>query len=215
MLAPIDISVPVRRDMPTWPGSVGFSARRQSTAGDGADATVSILTMDAHCGTHVDAPSHVLPGGKTMGSVSLETLVGEVFVADLRSAERIGVEDLERAGIPARAGRLLLRTRNSELWEEPGHDFRTDYVALTPAAARWAVERRIRLIGVDYLSVQEYEDGPETHRILLEAGVVIVEGLDLRNAAPGRHVLVCLPIRIDDAEAAPARAILLPAGGAA
>jgi arylformamidase len=204
--------VPLANGMPVWPGSVGFELTKTSTAGDGADATVSVVHADFHCGTHVDAPAHFVPGGAEIDDVPLETLVGPAFVVDLPRAERIGREELEELDLPADVERLLLRTRNSSLWADPQHDFRRDYVALTPDGARWVVGRGIKVVGVDYLSVQLFDDGPETHQLLLGAGVTIIEGLDLRAATPGLHTLVCLPVRIAGAEAAPARAVLLPAG---
>lgn len=197
--------------MPVWPGSAGFQLVRTSTAGEGADATVSVMHADLHCGTHVDAPSHFVPGGAEIDSLPLDTWIGQAVVADLPNVERIGSSELGNLELPAAVDRLLLRTRNSSLWLDPKHVFSRNYAALTVDGARWIVNRGIRVVGVDYLSVQLYDDGPKTHQLLLGAGVVIIEGLDLRAATSGLYTLVCLPVRIEGAEAAPARAVLLSA----
>ena len=110
--------------------------------------------------------------------------------------------------LPNGTTRLLLHTRNSELWERGVTEFRKDFVALTSDAAQWLVDQGIRLIGVDYLSVHRYGDGPLTHQILLRAGIIIVEGLNLTDVAPGKYELICLPLRLDGADGAPARAVL-------
>jgi arylformamidase len=117
---------------------------------------------------------------------------------------------LESFALPEETTRLLVKTRNSDLWANAGHAFNPDFVALDAQAARWVVNRDIRLVGVDYLSVQRFSDkDTATHRVLLEAGVVIVEGLDMRQVTPGRYQLVCLPLKLSGCDGAPARTILI------
>jgi arylformamidase len=176
----------------------------------GDDVNVSRLEMDVHCGTHVEGPLHFIDGGEPLEAIPLSVLVGAAHVASVPAAERIGPRELEAAGVPADTERLLLRTRNSELRLADESGFRRDYVALTVDGARWLAEHGIRLIGIDYLSVQCFGDDAETHRVLMRAGVAILEGLDLSAAAPGKYRLTCLPLCIAGAEAAPARAILEP-----
>ncbi len=171
--------------------------------------TVSRLDLDLHTGTHVESALHYVEGGDPIETVSLETLVGPAIVVDLRAADAIGPEELDAAGIPDGTERLLLRTRNSGLLQ-PGEDFRRDFVGLTVDGARWIVGRSFRLIGTDYLSIQRFDDEPETHRVLMRAGVAILEGLDLSAVDPGAYRLTCLPIKLESTEAAPARAILEP-----
>ena len=203
----IDISLRLRADMPTWPGSPGVRIRQTRTIASGNPANESTLEMDVHCGTHVEAPLHFIDGADPMGSIPLEVLVGPARVEHLPDAESIGPDEL--AGVPPGTERLLLRTRNSELW--PSADgFREDFVALTLEGARWIADHGIKLVGVDYLSVQRWGDDPETHRVLMRAGVAILEGIDLGNAPAGDYRLTCLPLRIETTEAAPARAILEP-----
>jgi arylformamidase len=128
----------------------------------------------------------------------------------LPDADRISSGDLETLNLPGSTRRLLLKTRNSKLWEMPSPRFEPDYVALDPDAARWIVDKGIRLVGVDYLSVQRFADSEATtHRVLLEAGVVIVEGLNLTSVAPGPYRLVCLPLKLVGSDGAPARTILI------
>jgi arylformamidase len=135
-------------------------------------------------------------------------MVGDALVAYLPEVTEITAGVLGDLTLPEGTERLLIRTHNSELWAEETTEFMKDYAALTETGAQWVVEHRIRLIGVDYVSVQRYGDGPLTHQILLEAGVVILEGLSLIDVAPGRYELICLPLKLVDADGAPARAVL-------
>jgi arylformamidase len=208
MSEPIDISVRLVAGMPVWPDSVGISVRRSRSFAAGDGVNVSRIDMDVHCGTHVEGPLHFLDGGAPLDAFPLDVFVGPAFVAHLPDADVIGPPELERAAIPMGVERLLLRTRNSEFWQAEDQSFRTDYAALSSEGAAWIVGRGIRLVGSDYLSVQRFDDDPETHRVLMRAGVVILEGVNLSDVAPGQYRLTCLPMRLGDAEAAPARAIL-------
>jgi arylformamidase len=210
----IDISVPLKTDMPTWPDSVGLRLIRTMSLEEGDTANVSRLDCDVHMGTHVDAPWHFLKDGFTVDAMSLDVLIGPAVVGYLPEAGVITPSELASLNLPASTKRLLLRTRNSELWAAGVTEFRKDYVALSAEAARWIVDRGIRLVGIDYLSVQSYEDDPLTHQILMKAGIIIVEGLNLAGVQPGSYELICLPIRLVGADGAPVRAVLrtLPTG---
>lgn len=205
--------MPLSASTPTWPASPGFSSRSHLALADGDVANATELRLDAHCGTHVDAPRHFVAGGATIDEVGLAELVGRAWVADVTGHRAIDADVLEACDIPAGTRRLLLATDNAS---RPGMDrapFQEDYVALTPAAAAWIVRRpEIRLVGIDYLSIQRYADPPDVHEILLGAGVLVLEGLDLRGATPGPWTLMCLPLRVTGVEAAPARAVLLEDG---
>jgi arylformamidase len=194
--------------MPVWPGSPGFRLIQTLSLARGDVANNSRLESDIHVGTHVDAPWHFLQDGATVERAPLDTLVGPAVVAYLPEARAVTAAALEGLELGETPQRLLLRTSNSELWRRGVREFREDFVALTVDAARWLVHRGVRLVGVDYLSVQRFHDGPETHEVLLRAGVVIVEGLDLSAVTPGRYELLCLPLKIVGAEGAPARAAL-------
>jgi len=205
----IDISVPLHSGIPTWPGSPGFRLFQTMRMDDGEVANVSQLETDVHIGTHVDAPWHFVAGGKTIEQLSLEVLMGTAVVGYLPEVSAVTPEDLEALALPRQTKRLLLRTRNSQLWANEVSEFQTDFVALTADAAQWVVNQGIQLIGVDYLSVQRYYDSPLTHEILLGAGVVIVEGLNLTDVTPGLYDLVCLPLKLVGSDGAPARAVLI------
>jgi arylformamidase len=192
--------------MATWPAEPGpqINLIKEMAAGDSAD--VSSLSLGVHTGTHVDAPRHFIPGAAGVDSLPLEALCGPAKVVQVQDRRSIRVEELERAALDG-AERVLFRTRNSDEWTDS--EFIEDFVYLDPAAAAWLVKKGIRLVGVDYLSVEAFRAAePATHRTLLGAGVVIVEGLDLREVTAGDYFLTCLPLKLAGADGAPARAIL-------
>jgi arylformamidase len=206
----IDVTLPVSANLPVWPGDDGPRLERSLTIAGGAPANVSRLATGVHVGTHVDAPVHFIDGAEGVETLPLEAMVGPCLVVEIGGAPEITRAHLDAANVPAGTERLLIKTGNSKLWNRLDHPFYEDFAALTPDAARWVVERRIRLIGIDYLSIQRYRGDPEyaTHHTLLGAGVVIVEGLDLRSVAPGRYGLACLPMKLVGSDGAPARVIL-------
>jgi arylformamidase len=205
----IDITLLISPASVTWPGQPPVSVSHVRHLDRGDHATVSQITMSVHTGTHVDAPSHFLRGGATLDEVDLDLLVGPAVVVDAEEVAELAPEVLERLRIPPGTERLLIRTRNSDRWAAGETAFRQDYVGLTPAAAQWLVGRAVRLLGTDYLSVAAWQHSVATHHMLLRAGVVLLEGLDLSRAGAGAYQLVCLPLRIAQSEGAPARAILI------
>ena len=205
MSKPIDISLRLHPDIPIWPGSDGFRIRRALALANGDQANVSTIQMDVHCGTHVEGPLHFIDDGAAVEAFPLEVFTGRAQVIHLPDADSIGPAEL--AAVLAGTERLLIRTTNSETWARRT-TFDGDYVALTADAARWIADRRLRLVGIDSLSIQRWGDDPETHRILMRAGVAILEGVDLSAVAPGEYRLTCLPLRLGGAEASPVRAIL-------
>lgn len=204
----IDITVPLRHGIPIWPDSTGIQLTRPKRLEAGDSSNLSQLSCDVHTATHVDAPSHFIENGLTVERLPLEVMVGLCFVAYLPEATEITADCLADMDIPPDTKRLLLRTCNSELWTAKNNTFKKNYVALTDDAVRWVVEQKIGLIGVDYLSVQQYRDDCLTHQILLGAGVVILEGLNLADVKPGSYELICLPLKLTGAEGAPARVVL-------
>lgn len=199
-----DISIPISPDMPVWPGDVNAEITPASRISEGAGSNVSILRFSTHCGTHVDPPLHFIEGGDSVDQLPLDVLVGECLVHKVESPV-IRIEDLE--GIPEGLERIIFKTGNSELWDKPG--FQADYAYLDADAAEWLVNRGIRLVGTDYLSVDKMNSGHMTHICLLHAGVVILEDLDCSEVPRGMYTLVCLPLRIKGGDGAPARAILM------
>jgi arylformamidase len=210
----IDISAPLIEELPQWPGSPGVRCELMQSLAGGDDANVSLLEMDVHCGTHIDAPAHMLEGGATMGAVDLDRLNGPTYVAEIGPAEAIEPADLERAAIPSDTDRVLLRTQNSEDETRYKVPFTKEFSALTTAAAEWLRDRDIRVVGIDYLSIQRFEDPIDTHLVLLGAGVSIIEGLDLGAVESGWYEMLCLPLSLPGAEAAPARVALRVVGEA-
>jgi arylformamidase len=204
-----DISISLSPTMPTYPGDPAVSIEPMLQIARGDAANVSRLSFGNHSGTHVDPPAHFIPGGATVDQLDLQILYGPARVVDMTRVEAIvTARDLARARIPRRAARVLLKTRNSELWARAG--FQKDFVALAQDAAQWLVGRGVKLVGVDYLSIEAFDARePRAHRALLDAGVIVVEGLNLRGIAPGNYTLACLPLKIRDGDGAPARAILI------
>ena len=208
----LDISLPVRPDMLVWPGDPAVAVEPSSRIVDGDPANVSQLRLGTHTGTHVDPPSHFLEGAGTADELPLDVLVGDAVVADLTGLPGpIGPDELDGVEVPEGTVRLLLKTDNSRLWDDgPSPAFPDRYVAVSPAGARWLVDRGVRLVGTDFLSIEEKDaPGHPTHVTLLSAGVVIVEGLHLSAVAPGAYTLACLPIKVAGGDGAPARALLL------
>jgi arylformamidase len=203
-----DITLTARADMPHWPGSSGLKITATERIGEGDDYNVSTLHSDLHVGTHVDAPWHCVENGDTVDRLPLEVLVGPTYVAHLRERAVITSTDLDNLQLPPTISRLLLRTDNSELWRSGVSEFRKDFVGLDRAAAEWVVRRGIQLLGTDYFSVEPYDSGPLVHRVLLGANVVLLEGLNLADVEPGVYELICLPIKLEGADGAPARAVL-------
>lgn len=207
-----DVSLAITPGLPRWPGSPPIELERTSRIEAGANSNSSRLALGVHTGTHVDAPLHFLPGKPGVDQLPLDVLAGPAHVAYLPRAEQVTAAALESAGVPPRVRRLLLRTRNSNFWRDRLPDFQEEFAGLTPDGAVWVVSRRIQLIGVDYLSVAPYKQSRPTHEVLLKAGVVVVEGLNLDRIRPGRYEFVCLPLKLVDADGAPARAILIERG---
>jgi arylformamidase len=174
--------------------------------------TVSHFRLGAHAGTHVDAPNHFLIGGGGIDSLPLDTLIGPAHVfAVPESAPTITAELLEHGGIPPDATRLLAKTRNSG-WSSSDQAFVEDYVAFDESAAAWCLERGIRLLGIDYLSIEPFDAdtrGFPVHTALLGAGVVIVESLELAEVEAGAYELIVAPLLVPGSDGAPARAVLI------
>jgi len=205
-----DISLTISPNLPTWPGDSRVEIEQSESMDKGAHANVTRISASVHIGTHVDAPHHFLNDGRTVEQLPLEVLSGPCYVVQLPDGvEAITSEVLERVEITPDMKRILFGTRNSHLWAKGETKFQTDFVAITEDGAQWLVGHGIQLVGVDYLSVAPYGDSVPTHKILLEAGVVVVEGLNLSKVMRGFYDLYCLPLKIAGSDGAPARAILI------
>ena len=211
MATVVDITLPIRTGQLSWPGDPPVSVRPFFQMATGDAANVSEVRLSSHTGTHVDPPAHFLEGGATVDQLPLGVLIGPAVVVDLTGRPGpLGPADLEGLNLPGGTERVLMKTDNSARWVERLDTFPGDYVALAPAGAAWMVERGVRLVGADFLSVEEPgAPGHPTHVTLLSAGVVILEGLDLSAVTPGPYELVCLPLLLAGCDGAPARAVLL------
>lgn len=206
-MAVYDVSVPLRPGMPTYAGEPGPALDFQKLIARGDSANVSVLSLGSHTGTHVDAPHHFLDGAATVEAMSLDALIGPAQVIEHAKARHITAVDVAAAAIPPGTTRLLLKTPNSRFWDHD--DFHTDFVGLTGDAASWLVERGFVLVGIDYLSIEQFRSAThEVHKTLLAAGVVIVEGLDLRWVPQGSYTIACAPLKVVGADGAPARVFL-------
>ncbi len=203
-----DISVPVREGMPIYHDNPGFEIHLDSRIADGAGVNISKITMGAHTGTHIDGARHFFDDGPGTEALPLDAMCGRCEVVELASVGRgpIGEATLRGAAIPAGTERLLLKTPNSLLWERD--EFTHDFARLDGGGATYALEIGLRLIGIDYLSIGDHD----AHVALLGAGVVALEGLDLRAVEPGPYELLCLPLRLLGSDGAAARAVLRDLG---
>lgn len=203
----IDVSMELGRGMPSYPGDTPFMRKELRSISMGDDLVLSEITMGSHSGTHVDAPSHFLEEGETVDELPLDAFSGPAKVLDLTVASAaIGREDLASARISG-GDIALLKTRNSMSLKEP---FRRDYVYLTKEGASSLLEAGVKAVGIDYLSVEGFQaEGFPVHRLLLGAGVGIIEGLDLSRVEAGDYFLLCLPLKVRGGEGSPARAVLV------
>jgi arylformamidase len=203
-----DISVPIRSGGLVYPGNPEIDIALQQAVAKGAGANVSTIRFGSHTGTHADAARHFFDDGQTVDKIPLERLIGPAlllsFADDVRS---VGVAELRAHDINGQT-RVLLRTRNSAFLSQK--EFVKDYTYLAPDGAQYLVDQGVELVGIDYLSIEQFHSGHHlTHRTLLERSVVIVEGLDLSVPPPGEYQFICLPLRIEGCDGAPARAVLI------
>jgi arylformamidase len=204
-----DISVPIGPGTPIFEGDPPFQIELAMSIAAGAVCNTSRIELGAHTGTHLDAPRHFIEGAPASESIPLDACIGPAWVVDATGLNRtIGAADIDSLDIPPGETRLLFKTPNSELWSAPG--FQSGFIALDEGAAARLVERGVRLVGVDYLSVAPFGDPMATHRTLLAAATVILEGINLREVEPGPVDLLCLPIRLVGSDGVPARALVRP-----
>jgi len=208
MTMPIyDLTLPISSAMVTWPGDPPVRVEPRLRIASGQPANVSELCFGSHTGTHVDPPYHFDELGLKLDQLPLDLLIGRAWVHCHQAQGDIDVADLQNH-VPEGTLRLLLKTANSQLWHRDRQAFSHDFVTLTVGAARWIVQQGIRLLGVDYLSVERPASvGNLVHHTLLGAGVVIAEGLDLSSVQTGWYNFYCLPLKVTGGDGAPARAV--------
>jgi len=202
-----DVSVKNEAGMHIYPGDPPLETTQVRAIARGDVANLTHLALGAHTGTHVDAPAHFIEGGATLEEIPLDRMVGDAIVLDLRGrgvidADALRPHALERDAI------VLFKTDNSELWERGG--FQRDFTYVSRDAAEYLLARGVKTIGMDYLSIEQFGSATfPVHKLLLGAGVLIIEGLDLRAVSAGPYVLACLPLNLQGVDGAPARAVLM------
>ncbi len=204
-----DVTLSISESLIVWPGNPALHLSQPHHLDRGHEATVTRLDMGAHTGTHVDAPCHFIRGGASVDSLDLDVLVGPALLVHAPEADTLSAAVLEQLSIPPGVQRVLFHTRNSDRWIRDEREFDPNFVAIAEDGARWLIERGIRLVGIDYLSIAPFDAPTPTHQALLGAGVIVVEGLALGAVPPGLYQLVCLPLKIAGCDGAPARVILI------
>jgi len=207
----IDISATINSHLVLWPGHPAIESRRMRDMDKGDDCNVSICSFCAHVGTHVDSPKHFFLDGEGVESIPTDGLIGRAFVADLTHVEKgISKDDLLFLRKRKDFDILLMKTRNStqkRTWDQ----FDPTYIYLEPDGAEFILECGMKGIVIDCLGINEFEDARQsTHKILLrENRIAVIEGVDLRYVEPGSYFFICLPIKLEGSDGAPARAILI------
>ncbi|MBS1583987.1 MAG: cyclase family protein [Bacteroidetes bacterium] len=202
----IDISATISDGMTRWPDDPPVQVSRAETIAAGAEANVTQISTTAHVGTHIDAPLHFIEGGMDAASVPLEKLVGKAKVFHIHNPKEIGLAEIRNFDIEA-GDRILFRTANSEMeWEHL--PFVEDYVYLATDVAKYLAEKKINCVGIDYLSLGNKANDGEVHRLILGAGIIIIEGLKLKDIEAGDYEMVCLPLKIKDSDGGPCRVMI-------
>ena len=203
-----DLSVPISSELPSWPGDPAINIDNWSSLANGESANVSALCFSAHTGTHVDAPAHFLEGAKQVESLDLEVLIGEAQVIEVSDDTLMIDENFVAANCESEVKRVLFKTRNSSLWD---NQFKTNFTYLELPAAKRLIAQGVKLVGIDYLSIEKFHSQDHAvHRELLANEVIILEGLNLSEVPAGKYELICLPLRLRSqlGDGAPARAVL-------
>jgi arylformamidase len=202
----LDVSVPLVAGMVTYPGNPEFELQAVKRMSEGASSNVSKLVLGTHTGTHVDAPRHFFDNGVAVESLPLDLLIGRARVIQIHRRGAITREDLAEAGLREDL-RVLLKTQNSAFWRDQA--FRQEFTHLAESGARYLVEQGVKVVGIDSLSVEQFEKpGAPAHRALLSGGVIIIEGLNLADVEAGMYEMYCLPLPVRGGDGAPARVVL-------
>jgi arylformamidase len=202
----LDVTVPLAAGIAAYPGNPDFELQPVKRIADGGSSNVSRLVLGTHTGTHVDAPRHFFDDGVGVDALPLDLLVGRARVVEIGRRGGISESDLAAAGLREDL-RVLLKTPNSALWN--GEGFHQDYTYMTEAGARYLVDQGVKVVGIDYLSIEQFKKaGAPAHRALLSQGVVIIEALNLAEVEAGMYEMYCLPLRVVGGDGAPARVIL-------
>lgn len=205
----IDVSVPIANGMHGWPGNPPTVITMHIGTAKGDVANVSAINFNSHTGTHMDSPFHFLHGAKTMDDLPWDAVIGPARLVEIKDQQAIKPAELKKLK-PREGERLMFKTRNSAVsWKKP--EFDKDFVYIAKEGAKYLVDCGVQTVVIDYLSVGGfYKDGIETHHILLGAEVWIIEGVTFAGLKPGNYDLICLPIRFEKGDGAPARCLVRP-----
>ena len=204
-----DVTVPITNSMPVWPGDppVRLTAKSHLSRDKTHTVRLTNIEMGSHTGTHIDAPFHMIDEGKRLDEFPLETLTGKVTVFEIPGARSLGRTELERLNWDG-VERVLFKTENSSHWQDG--KFYEEFVYLEPDGAEFLVQQGLRLVGIDYLSIDKFRSQSHpSHFVLLKQNIPIIEGLNLSAVPAGEYTLVALPLKLQDADGAPARVILM------
>lgn len=202
----LDVSVPLAQGVVTYPGNPEFEFQPIKRIADGGSSNVSRLVLGTHTGTHVDAPKHFIDDGASVDRLPLNLLIGRARVVEIGKRGAITADDLIAAGLREDL-RVLFKTPNSALWNSGV--FHEDYAHLSDTGARYMVDQGVKVVGIDYLSIEQFKKpGAPAHKTLLSNGVIIIEGLNLSEAEPGMYEMYCLPLPVSGGDGAPARVVL-------
>lgn len=205
-----DVSLTIRSGMSVWPGDTTVELYRKEKIEEGGMCNNSNISMGVHTGTHVDSPYHFINDGFKVDQIPLDTIVGPVVVAEVPdSVDLIDAKAVKSLSLTNGVKRVLFKTRNSKIWSSSHEVFHEDFVGVSADGAQVLVDLGIKLVGIDYLSMAPFTASKPTHDIMLGAGMVLIEGLDLSKVAPGMYTLMCLPLKLKDTDGSPARVILL------
>ncbi|MEP6924433.1 MAG: cyclase family protein [Pyrinomonadaceae bacterium] len=206
-----DVTVPLSEQTPVYEGDPTVKIESSHAIARSDAANISHLCFGAHTATHVDAPNHFIEGARRVDELALEKLIGKVRVLEIEenamSVTAAHIKNTDLQGVE----RILFKTRNSQFWNDFGQGFRRDFTYIEPEAARELVNLNLKLVGIDYLSVEKFgAESFDTHIALLEKEIIIIEGLDLREVSAGDYELICLPLKYigGTGDGAPARTIL-------
>ena len=201
-----DVTLTISENLITWPSDPTVSIRKTRLISQGNSCNVSELKFGSHCGTHIDAPYHFEENGIKIDQIPLDYLIGNATVFEIKNKEKIDLEDIKPLKLKNKK-RVIFKTINSAYWKLP--EFKKDFVYITKEAAQHLVDRCVKVVGIDYLSIEKFGNKPaDTHHIFLRNGVVLIEGLDLGNVKEGDYELIALPLKIKDGDGSPARVIL-------
>lgn len=200
-----DVSVPIFMGMHVFAGDPAPEIKRMKSIEENG-ANVSVISLGTHTGTHVDPPFHFVQGGNTVDELDLSLLMGEAKVFEVYGTLKIQPEHLINLDIQ-KGDMVLFKTDNVKRWKQL--QFQKEFTSLGLEGAQYLVEKGVKAVGIDYLSIEEYHGGGHVHRLLLGHGVVVVEGLYLNDVNPGKYKFICLPLKIKGGDGSPARAILI------